>query len=215
MGNIDYRQQQRRRLDYMPWLYFRLKPGLRREMEAWQRDWQAELMALETIVIGEGAFVASTANLFAEPGRTIHIGAGASVAAEVFMHGPVTLGAHASINHHASLDGGRAGIEIGEGSRLAAYTSLYAFNHGMEVDRALRDQPVTSKGIRLGRDVWLGARAGIVDGVTLGDGVVVGMGAIVTRSAPDNAILAGSSARQTGWRKGVAVNQQASNPAGG
>lgn len=204
MKGADYLEQQRRRLDYMPWLYFRLKPSLRREMDAWQKDWQAELMALETILIEEGAFIASSVHLFAEPGRLIHIGAGASIAADVFMHGPLTLGAEASVNHHASLDGGRAGIVIGKGARLAAYASLYAFNHGLAYDQPVREQPVTSQGIRLGDDVWLGANVGIVDGVTLGDGVVVGMGAVVTRSAPANAVLAGNPARQIGWRQGFA-----------
>ena len=40
----------------------------------------------------------------------------------------------------------------------------------------------------------------MVDGVTLGDGVVVGMGAIVTRDAAAGAILGGNPARVIGWR---------------
>lgn len=199
---MDYSNQQRQRLDYMPWLYFQLKPALRREIDAWQKDWHAELMALETVIIEEGAYIASSARLFAEPNRTIHVSTGCTLAADCFLHGPITLGEHVSINHHASLDGGRAGIVIGDHSRLAAYTSLYAFNHGMAPDRLIRSQPVTSQGIRLGQDVWLGAHAGVVDGVTLGNGVVVGMGAIVTRSAEAGAVLAGSPARVVGWRDG-------------
>lgn len=197
---MDYSQQQRQRLDYMPWLYFTLKPRLKREIDAWQKDWQAELMALETVIIEEGAYVASSARLFAEPGRTIHLASGCAIAADTFLHGPITLGEHVSINHHACLDGGRAGITIGAHSRLAAYTSLYAFNHRMAQDALIREQPVESRGIRLGEDVWLGAHAGVVDGVCLGDGVVVGMGAIVTRDAPTNAILAGNPARIIGSR---------------
>ena len=43
----------------------------------------------------------------------------------------------------------------------------------MEPTRLVREQPVTSKGIDIGEDVWIGAHVGIVDGVTIGDGAVI------------------------------------------
>lgn len=195
-----YIQQHKRRLSYMPWLYASLKPAQREWAEPWQRDIQAQWMALETIRFGEHCFVAPEANLFAEPGRDIRVGDHSQIAADVFMHGPVRLGAHVSINHGVSLDGGRAGIEIGDHTRIAARCTLYAFNHGMAADRPVHQQPVTSRGIRIGRDVWVGANAGIVDGVTIGDGAVVGMGAVVTRDVPAGSIVGGAPARVIGSR---------------
>ncbi|HCE39958.1 MAG TPA: acyltransferase, partial [Alcanivorax sp.] len=62
---------------------------------------------------------------------------------------------------------------------------------------------VRSRGIRIGRDVWLGARAGVVDGVTIGDHAVVGMGAVVTRDVPPWTIVAGNPARPIGRRPGA------------
>jgi len=194
-GLLEFRTQHKRRLSWMPWLYFVLKERHRAWAQAWQREVQEELQRLETITLGQGCFVAPEAHLFGEPGRGIRIGDGCSIAADVFMHGPITLGRNVSINARANLDGGAEGIVIGDDTRIAANVSIYAFNHGIAQDRLVREQPIHSRGIRIGRDVWIGANAGITDGVTLGDHVVVAMGAVVMRSVPDWAIVAGSPAR--------------------
>jgi len=198
---LQYREQHKRRLSWMPWLYFVLKPRHRAWAEAWQREVQAALQALETIRIAEGCFVAPEARLFGEPGRGIDIGSGCAIAAEVFMHGPVTLGRNVSVNAKASLDGGVKGILVGDDTRIASGVAIYAFNHGTAPDRLVRVQPVTSKGVVIGADVWIGANAGITDGVTLGDHAVVAMGAVVTRDVPPWAIVAGVPARVIGDRR--------------
>lgn len=198
---LRYRAQHKRRLSYMPWLYFRLKPAHCRWAHPWQAELQAELMAVETMTLDPGCFIAPEAQLFAEPGRPISIGHRSFVAADCVLHGPIHLDEGVSINHHSSLDGGRAGIQVGTGSRIAAYCYLYAFNHGMAAERSIAEQPVTSKGISLGRDVWLGAHTGVVDGVSIGDGAVVGMGSVVTQDLPAYAIAAGNPARVIGDRR--------------
>lgn len=50
-------------------------------------------------------------------------------------------------------------------------------------------------GVRIGEDVWIGAGAGVTDGVTIGEHAVVGMHAVVTRDVPAWAIVAGVPAR--------------------
>lgn len=195
-----YRQQHKLRLSYMPWLYSNLKPAHRRWAQTWQDEWQAYLMMMETIVIGKNCFVAPEARLFAEPGRPIVMGDNSYIAADSVLHGPITLGQHVSINHHVSLDGGRKGIHVGDNSRIAAYTYAYAFNHGMDEHRLIRDQDVNSQGIHIGCDVWIGANCGIVDGVSIGDHAVVGMGSIVTKSVAEKSKVAGNPARIIGSR---------------
>lgn len=196
-----YREQHKKRLSWMPWLYYVLKPEHRAWARAWQEEVQAALRELETVTIGADCFIAPEAAIFAEPNRGVVIGDRCSIAAEVFLHGPVVLEAGVSINHRASIDGGARGVVIGAGSRIAHNVTLYAFNHGMAPERAIAEQPVTSRGIVIGRDVWIGAGAGVTDGVTVGDHAVVGMGSIVTRDVPPYAIVAGSPARVIGDRR--------------
>lgn len=196
-----YRHQHQLRLSWMPWLYFSLKPKHREWARAWQQAVQAELMAVETITIGPDCFIAPEARLFAEPNRAIVIGKGCSIAADSFLHGPVTLGDNVSINHRVSIDGGAMGVTIGSDTRIATGTAIYAFDHGMAPDCPVRAQPVSSQGIQIGCDVWIGANVGITDGAVIGDHAVIGMGSVVTGPVPDWAIVAGTPARQIGDRR--------------
>ena len=195
------RDQHKRRLAWMPWLFFALKARHRAWAEAWQTDVQARLVAQETVRLGTGCFLAPDAAIFGEPGRGVVLGDRCAVAAQAFLHGPLTLGDDVSINAGARLDGGRKGIAVGHGTRIASGAVLYAFDHGMKPDRDIKDQPVRSRGIRIGRDVWIGANAGVTDGVTIGDHAVVAMGAVVTRDVPDWAMVAGVPAVVMGDRR--------------
>ena len=196
-----YRAQHQRRLSWMPWLYFTLKPAHRAWAEPWQADIQRDLMALETVEIGDGCFIAPEAQVFAEPGRTVRLGDRVAIAAEAFLHGPLVFHDDVSINARVVMDGGSAGITVGEGTRIASGATLYAFDHGMAPDRPIRDQPVRSRGIHIGRDVWIGAQAGITDGVAIGDHAVIAMGAVVTRDVPEWTVVAGVPARPIGDRR--------------
>jgi len=198
---LALREQHQRRLAWMPWLYFVLKPRNRAWAEAWQAEVQARLLAMETVELGAGCFIAPDAAIFGEPGRPVRIGDRCAVAAQAFLHGPLTLGSDVSINAGARLDGGRKGITIGDGTRIASGAVLYAFDHGLAPDRAIRDQPVRSRGITLGQDVWIGANAGVTDGVAIGDHAVVAMGAVVTRDVPAWSIVAGVPAVVVGDRR--------------
>ncbi|MGV1009227.1 MAG: DapH/DapD/GlmU-related protein [Dermatophilaceae bacterium] len=61
-------------------------------------------------------------------------------------------------------------------------------------------QPKRERDVIIGNDVWLGARVIVVAGVEIGDGCVVGAGAVVTRSLPQGTIAAGVPARPVGQR---------------
>lgn len=198
-----YREQHKLRLSYMPWLYFTLKPKHREWADVWQQNLQTHLMAMETIHIGRNCFIAPEAKLFAEPGRDIVIGDNCYIAADAVLHGPITIGNGAAINHHVSMDGGRAGIQIGNHCRIAAYSTFYAFNHGTDAARLISDQPVISKGIVLGHDIWVGAQAGIVDGVHIADKAIIGMSSVVTRKVEYGQTVAGNPAKPIGCRSGI------------
>jgi len=190
------------RMAFMPWLYHRAKPAIRAWAEPWQASIREALVAVENVVVDDTAFIAPTARIFAEPHRTVRIGARASVAADAFVHGPVDLGDEVSVNPRVSIDGGSAGVRVGAKTRIATGVAIYAFDHGLDPDQPILGQPVTSRGITIGADVWIGANAGITDGVTIGDHAVVGMGAIVTKDVPAWAIVGGVPARVLGDRRG-------------
>jgi acetyltransferase-like isoleucine patch superfamily enzyme len=196
-----YREQHQLRLSWMPWLWFAMDEKLRAWAQPWQHEIQARLRAVEAVEIGESCFVAPEARIFAEPNRPVRLGDRVAIAAEVFLHGPITLGHDVSINARVSMDGGRAGIEVGDGTRIATGVTVFAFDHGLDAGSDIRTQPVRSRGIVIGRDVWIGANAGITDGVRIGDHAVVGMGAIVTRDVPEWAIVGGAPAKVIGDRR--------------
>ena len=198
---LKYREQHKKRLSYMPWLYFSLKPKNLAWAQLWQQEYQDYLRSVESIQIGNDCFISPDAQLFAEPNRDIIIGDGSFIAADCVLHGPITLGKKVALNHHCALDGGRMGIHIGDNTRLAAYCHLYAFNHGMKLDSTIHEQAVSSTGIVIGEDVWLGANVGVVDGVTIHDYSVVGMDSTVTRDVDAYAIMAGSPAKKIGDRR--------------
>ena len=50
---LKYREQHKHRLNYMPWLYWSLKPKHREWAVQWQQEYQAYLMDMETVQIGQ------------------------------------------------------------------------------------------------------------------------------------------------------------------
>lgn len=197
---LKYREQHKHRLNYMPWLYWSLKPKNRVWAEAWQKEYQEYLMSMETVEIGENCFISPLAHIFAEPGRKIKIGDNTFIAADCTLHGPLEIGNEVAINHHCILDGGRVGIKLHDQVRIAAYCHLYAFDHGMDTDMPIYQQPVRSQGIEIERDVWLGARVGIKDGVHIAEQAVIGMNSMVTKHVEKRAIVAGNPAKFIRYR---------------
>ena len=204
MSEIDpllkYREQHKHRLNYMPWLYWSLKPKNRVWAEVWQQEYQAYLQAMETVEIGKNCFISPLAHIFAEPGRKIVIGDNTFIAADCTLHGPLEIGSEVAINHHCILDGGRVGIKLHDQVRIAAYCHLYAFDHGVDLDLPVYQQSVRSQGIEIEKDVWLGAHVGIKDGIHIGAHAVVGMNSMVTKNIETRAIVAGNPAKFIRYR---------------
>ena len=76
------RDQHKRRLAWMPWLYFALKARHRAWAEPWQAEVQARLLAQETLQLGQGCFIAPDAAIFGEPGRAVVLGDRCAIAAQ-------------------------------------------------------------------------------------------------------------------------------------
>ncbi len=83
------------------------------------------------------------------------------------------------------------GIEFGNYVGIASGASLISANHRLENMRA----HVPSPPIKIGSYCWIGTNSVILPGVELGDCVVVGAGAVVTKSFPSKVMVAGVPAK--------------------
>ena len=58
------------------------------------------------------------------------------------------------------------------------------------------ERPITSKGpVVIGNNVWIGDKATILPGVTIGDGAVIAANAVVTKDVPAYSVVGGNPAR--------------------
>jgi len=96
---------------------------------------------------------------------------------------------------------GHGGVEIGERTLVSMHCSIVSSNHGVpRADKKIRDAPDQPLPTRIGRDCWLGAGVRVLGGVTVGEGCVIGAGAVVTRDLPPFSIAVGLPARVVGSR---------------
>ena len=85
--------------------------------------------------------------------------------------------------------------------RVAAHHLTYrAAHYGLGEDDPSVIAWRRERRVVTGNDVWIGHNAVIMGGVTLGDGAVVGAGAVVTHDAAPYEIIGGVPARHLGWR---------------
>ena len=112
----------------------------------------------------------------------------------------VVVGPSSYVGHRCLLYG-HAGIRIGRDVLLANDVKLICGNHTFaRRDVPIRAQPPEGAPIVVEDDVWLGASAIVLGGVTVGQGSVVGAGSVVTRSLPPYSIARGVPAKIVGVR---------------
>ena len=103
----------------------------------------------------------------------------------------ISLGKNVFINHGCSfLDLG--GITIEDDVMIGPRVSITSENHPVEVET--RKTLVPSK-VVIKKNVWIGAAATILPGVTIGENSVVGAGAVVTKDVLPNTVVAGVPAK--------------------
>ena len=103
----------------------------------------------------------------------------------------ISLGKNVFINHACSfLDIG--GITIEDDVQIGPRVNFTSENHPLDPDdrKTLLLSPVLVK-----RNVWIGAGATILPGVTIGENSIVAAGAVVSRDVPPNTVVAGIPAK--------------------
>mmetsp|Transcript_16626 Transcript_16626/g.46950 ORF Transcript_16626/g.46950 Transcript_16626/m.46950 type:complete len:251 (+) Transcript_16626:43-795(+) len=87
-------------------------------------------------------------------------------------------------------------IKFGDNCFLGPFVQVYTAGHPL--DPKIRSPPVYleyAKKVIVGNDVWIGGNAVILPGVTIGDGVTIAAGAVVTRDVPAGSLVGGVPAR--------------------
>lgn len=110
------------------------------------------------------------------------------------------LGAGSRINRNCCLDI-RGGLHIGKQVNISPEVVILTASHGVN-DPEFR---VETRAVMIEDHVWIGTRAMIMPGVTLGRGCVVAAGAVVTRDVPPLAIVGGVPAKPVGQRDAAAT----------
>ena len=105
------------------------------------------------------------------------------VAAQI--HG-VRIGAFCSIAHHVSMH---------ETFHNAQRTTTYLIERNLLACPEGAGAEISRGPIVIGSDVWIGNGARLMSGVTVGDGSIIGAGAVVTRDVPPFTIVGGNPAR--------------------
>lgn len=113
----------------------------------------------------------------------------------------IKIGAGSSLNQGTIIDG-MGGVEIGEGVRIAPYVMINTADHEFnDPDVFIKDQGFSCAAVTIEDDVWLGAKACVNKGVTIGKGAVIGAGAVVTKDIPAYSVAVGVPAKVVGERK--------------
>jgi len=98
--------------------------------------------------------------------------------------GHLIFGNCVSVNQGVTIDAQQL-VEIGDRVQIGDEVRIHDSNfHVVKPGGSIRTAPV-----RVGSDVWLGARVTILPGVTIGRGSVVGSGAIVSKSIPEGTLV--------------------------
>jgi acetyltransferase-like isoleucine patch superfamily enzyme len=180
----------------------------------WDRLWikGAGRLAIESgvrilgsryVTIDDGVYLDRGVYLHGRPGG-LALGSGTRVMQGAVIHvynfrelenSGVKIGKNCVIGINSVITG-QGGVDIGDHVIIAPGVMVLPVDHVYgDPERPVREQGITAKGIRIGSGAWIGARALVLDGVTVGENAVVGAGSVVTGDVPARAVVAGNPAR--------------------
>ena len=107
--------------------------------------------------------------------------------------GDVIIGDHTRIGLHNTIIGP---VTIGHHVNLAQGITVTALNHNFDdPKKRIDEQGISTKPVVIEDDIWIGANAVILPGVTIGHHTVVAAGAVVTKDVPPHSLVAGVPAK--------------------
>lgn len=164
------------------------------------RIWSA---APGQIHLGDNVAVGGWSRVYAFDKASIAVGDGSTLEERTYIEsrGRVTVGENTLINMDCFLYC-HGEIRIGKDCLLAPMVSIFDCDHACDdVAQPIRLQGHTSPcPVIIEDDVWIGTKATILKGVTIGKGAVIGANSVVTRSVPPYAIVGGVPAKVLKYR---------------
>jgi acetyltransferase-like isoleucine patch superfamily enzyme len=165
-----------------------------------QRDarprWYIRLLAPLYQHRGRGSKIYGSVRMDTPPYRKFSLGKRSVVESFSCINnavGDVVIGDYTRIGIHNTIIGP---VTIGSHVNLAQGITVTALNHNFENTNERIDlQGVTTKQVVINDDVWIGANAVILPGVTIGRHAVVAAGAVVTTDVPENTVVGGVTAK--------------------
>ena len=138
-------------------------------------DYAAQRKQLKAMLgsVGEKIWIAKTFNC--DSGKNIHIGC------------------NFTGNYNLTILDIRE-VRIGDNVMIGPNTLITTVGHPLS-PMGRRKHLGIAKPVVIGNDVWIGGNVTILPGVKIGNNVVVGAGAVVTKDVPDNTVVAGVPAK--------------------
>jgi maltose O-acetyltransferase len=134
--------------------------------------------------------------LFAESGPHLHLHGRSAVGNGRHIHAANNVG----IGQGTTFNG-RGDVFLGPHLTMGPGCLFITGDHEVASRRPLREQHNFHQPIRIGEDVYLGARVIVLPGITIGDGAVVGAGSVVSRDVEPYSIVAGNPIKVIGRRE--------------
>ena len=165
-----------------------------------QRDarprWYVRLLAPLYQHRGKGSKIYYSVRMDTPPYRRFSLGQKSVVESYSCINnavGDVVIGDHTRIGLHNTIIGP---VTIGSHVNLAQGITVTGLNHNFEsTDKRIDEQGVSTQQVTIGDDIWIGANAAIMPGVTIGNHCVVAAGAVVTKDVPSHSLVAGVPAK--------------------
>lgn len=125
---------------------------------------------------------------------------------KVHKEGQTEIGDRTYIGPYTCLSG-YGHIKIGKDCLIASHSAIYAHNYNFaDPTQKIKEQGYNYKGIAIEDDCWLGSGVRVLDGVTIGQGSVIGAGAVVTKDIPPYSVAVGVPAKIVSRRSRAALS---------
>ena len=185
----------RQRLQGSPWLKKSIDRFIMNQRDARPR-WYIRLLAPVYQHRGRGSKIYRSVRMDTPPYRRFALGRNSVVESFCCINnavGDVVIGDCTRIGLHNTIIGP---VTIGNHVNLAQGITVTALNHNFsEPAKRIDEQGVSTAPVVVNDDVWIGANAVILSGVTIGSHSVVAAGAVVTKDVPSRCVVAGVPAK--------------------